>query len=40
MMHQLFMDFKKTYDSVMREVLYNNVLKFGIPKKPVSLIKM
>jgi hypothetical protein len=40
MVHQLFIDLKKAYDSVKREVLYNIVLEFGIPKKLVSLIKM
>jgi hypothetical protein len=30
-MHQLFIDSKKTYDSVNREVLYNILLEFGIP---------
>ena len=39
-MHQLFIDFKKAYDSVRREVLYNILIEFGIPKKLVSLIKM
>ncbi|KAJ4426643.1 hypothetical protein ANN_26441 [Periplaneta americana] len=38
--HQLFIDFKKTYDSVKREVLYNILIEFGIPKKLVRLIKM
>jgi sorting nexin-29 len=38
--HQLFVDFKKTYDSVRREVLYNIIMKFGIPRKLVRLIKM
>jgi hypothetical protein len=38
--YQLFIDFKKAYDSVKREVLYNILLEFGIPKKLVSLIKM
>jgi hypothetical protein len=35
MVHQLFIDFKKAYDSIKREVLYNIVLEFGIPKKLV-----
>jgi hypothetical protein len=38
--HQLFIDFKKAYDSVKREVLYNVLIEFGIPKKLVRLIKM
>ena len=29
--HQLFIDFKKAYDSVRREVLYNILIEFGIP---------
>jgi hypothetical protein len=29
--HQLFIDFKKAYDSVRREVLYNILIGFGIP---------
>jgi hypothetical protein len=37
--HQLFIDFKKAYSSVTREVLYNILLEFGIPKQ-VRLIKM
>ena len=39
-MHQLFIDFKKVYDSVRREVLYNILIEFGIPMKLVGLIKM
>ena len=31
--HQLFIDFKKDYDSVRREVLYNILIEFGISKK-------
>ena len=38
--HQLFVDFKKAYDSVRREVLFNILIKFGIPKKLVRIIKM
>ena len=38
--HQLFIEFKKTYDSVRREVLYKILLEFGIPRKLVRLIKM
>ncbi|KAJ4448530.1 hypothetical protein ANN_10548 [Periplaneta americana] len=38
--HQLFIDFKKAYDSVKREVLYNILIQLGIPKKLVRLIKM
>jgi hypothetical protein len=38
--HQLFIDFKKAYDSVKREALYNILIEFGIPKKLVRLIKM
>jgi hypothetical protein len=30
--HQLFIDFKKAYDSVRREVLYNIFIEFGIPR--------
>jgi len=37
--HQLFIDFKKACDSVRREVLYNILIDFGIPKKLVRLIK-
>ena len=38
--HRLFVDFKKAYDSVRREVLYNILIEFGIPVKQVRLIKM
>jgi hypothetical protein len=30
----------KAYDSVRREVLYNILFEFGIPRKLVGLIKM
>ena len=39
-MHQLFIDFKKAHDSVRREVLYNILTEFGVPKKLVSQVKM
>ena len=39
-MHHLFIDFRKTYDSVKRKGLYNILTEFGIPKKLVKLIKM
>jgi hypothetical protein len=38
--HQLFIDFKKVYDSVRREVLYIILIELGIPRKLVGLIKM
>jgi len=37
--HRLFIDFKKAYVSVRREVLYNILIEFGIPMKLVRLIK-
>jgi hypothetical protein len=38
--HQLFVDFKKSYDSVRIEVLYNIFNEFGTPRRLVGLIKM
>jgi hypothetical protein len=38
--HQLFIDFKKGYDSVWREALYNILIEFRIPVKLAGLIKM
>jgi hypothetical protein len=37
---QLFIDFKKAYDSVRREVLHNILIEFCIPMKLVRLIKL
>jgi hypothetical protein len=38
--HKLFIDFKKAYNSVSREVLYNILIEFGVPLKLVRLNKM
>jgi hypothetical protein len=38
--HQLFINFKKSYDSVRMEVLYNILIDSGVTTKPVRLIKM
>ena len=38
--HQLFIDFKKAYDSIRKEVLYNILIELGIPTKLVRLTKM
>jgi hypothetical protein len=38
--HQLFIDFKKAYDSIRREVLYSILIESGIPGKLVGLIQM
>ena len=32
---QLFIDFKKAYDSVRRKILYKILIEFGIPRKLV-----
>jgi hypothetical protein len=37
---QLFVDFKKAYDSVRREVLYNILIEFDTLLKLVRIIKM
>ena len=37
---QLFIDLKKAYDSLRREVLYKILIEFGIPRKIVRLIKI
>jgi len=36
-MWQLFIDFKKAYDSIHRESLYNIMYEFGFPKKLIAL---
>jgi sorting nexin-29 len=38
--YQIFIDFKKAYDSVRRGVLYSTFIEYGIPMKLVRLIKM
>jgi hypothetical protein len=38
--YQLFIDIKKTYDSVGKEVLYNIFIQFGVPMKLVRCAKM
>jgi hypothetical protein len=38
--HQLFIDFRKAYDSVRRDVLHNVLIEFGIQRKLVRQIKM
>jgi len=38
--HQLFMYFRKSYDSVRREVLYKILIEIAFPRKLVRLIKM
>jgi hypothetical protein len=38
--NQLFIDLKKAYDSVGREVLYNILIEFGIPRKLVGIIQI
>ena len=38
--YHLFIDFNKVYDSVRREVLYDILIEFWVPKKLVRLVKM
>jgi len=38
--HQLFIHFKKAYDSSRREVLYNILVQCGITMKLIRLIKI
>jgi len=37
--HQLNIDFKKAYDSIRREVMYNIFTELVIPMKLVKLLK-
>src|ERR1700744_6230282 len=37
--HQLFVDFKQAYDSIIRNVLFNIMEEFGIPSKLIRLTK-
>ena len=39
-MIQLFIDFKKAYDSVRWEFLYNILIEFGILMKLVRLLEL
>jgi hypothetical protein len=38
--YQLFINFKKAYDSMSREVLYSILIESEVPKKLIPLIKM
>jgi hypothetical protein len=38
--YQLFIDFKRVYDSVRREVLYSILIEFRVPMELVRLIKI
>ena len=38
--YQLFIDFKKAYGSIKRDKLYHILVRFGIPKKLVQLVKI
>jgi hypothetical protein len=38
--HQLFVCFKKAYDTVRRELLHNILIEFGVPMELVRLISM
>jgi hypothetical protein len=39
-MWQLFIDFKKMYNSVHKESLYNIMHEFGFPRKLIRLVKL
>jgi len=38
--HQLFIDFKKAYDAIRKEVLHDILMEFGIPMNLIRLIKL
>jgi hypothetical protein len=38
--HKLFVDFRKAYDLVRREILYNIIIEFGICQRLIRLIKL
>jgi hypothetical protein len=38
--HQLFIDFKKAYDSVVKEILYHILREFGVVINLIRLIKV
>jgi hypothetical protein len=38
--HQLFINFEKEYVSVRREILYNIIIEFSVPRKLVRLKKL
>jgi hypothetical protein len=37
--HQVFIDFRKAYNSVTRQALYSILIEFGIPRKLAGLIQ-
>jgi hypothetical protein len=39
-LHQLFIDIKKAYDSVRKELSYNILIELGVVVKLFRLIKM
>jgi len=38
--HQLYIDFKKAYDSIKRERMFEILIRLGIPKKLVNLVQV